>query len=188
MIKGKKILLGITGSIAAYKAAFLIRLLKQEGAEVKVIMTTYAGMFITPLTLSTLSQNPVLSDFYTKDDGTWNNHIDLGNWADIFLIAPASANTMAKMANGLADNLLTATFLAANCQLIIAPAMDTNMYMHPATQKNIETLRDYNCCIIEPQSGYLASGLEGKGRMQEPEQIVTFIKENMPSNSEKKKP
>jgi phosphopantothenoylcysteine decarboxylase / phosphopantothenate---cysteine ligase len=186
MIKGKKILLGITGSIAAYKAASLVRLFKQEGAEVKVIITPYAGMFITPLTLSTLAENPVLSDFYTKDDGTWNSHIDLGNWADIFLIAPATANTMAKMANGMADNLLTATYLAANCRVTLAPAMDTNMYMHPATQKNIETLKNYGCDIIEPQSGYLASGLEGKGRMQEPEQIVSHIKNNVAPASKKK--
>ncbi len=186
MIKGKKILLGVTGSIAAYKSATITRLLIKGGADVKVILTPYAKEFITALTLSTLSKNPVYSEFYTKEDGTWNSHVNMANWADIFLIAPASANTIAKMANGIADNLLLATYLAATCHIVIAPAMDVNMYHHPATQQNLGILKKLNTAIIEPQSGELASGMEGKGRMQEPETIIRWLKEN--NQEQKKKP
>lgn len=172
MLKGKKIILGITGSIAAYKAAILVRSLVKEGAEVKVVMTELAKEFITPLTMATLSKNPILVDFFNPENGDWNSHVDLGLWADAYLIAPATANTMAKMANGVADNLLLTTYLSARCPVIVAPAMDLDMYQHPSTLKNIETLRSYGNAIIEPASGELASGLEGKGRMEEPDKIV----------------
>jgi len=175
VLKSKKILLGITGSIAAYKAAYLTRLLVREGAEVQVILTPYAKEFITPLTLSTLSQKEVLCDFFTKNSGAWHSHIDLGLWADLFLIAPATANTMAKMANGIADNLLLTTYLSARCPVIIAPAMDLDMFQHPATLKNIEYLKSIGNQIIEPADGELASGLFGKGRMEEPENIVSIL-------------
>ncbi len=176
MLKGKKIILGITGSIAAYKAAYLTRLLKKEGAEVKVIMTPCGKEFITPVTLATLSNNTVLTDFFSYDDGDWNSHVDLGLWADVMLVAPATANTMAKMANGLADNLLLTTYLSARCPVVLAPAMDLDMFQHPATQANLITLKSYGNHIIEPATGELASGLEGKGRMEEPEQIVEWLK------------
>jgi phosphopantothenoylcysteine decarboxylase/phosphopantothenate--cysteine ligase len=177
MLKGRKILLGVTGGIAAYKAAVIIRLLVKEGAEVKVVMTPLAKEFITPLTLATLSKNPVLVDFFDPEDGRWNSHIDLGMWADLFLIAPATANTMGKMAAGIADNLLLTTYLSARCPVFLAPAMDLDMLAHPATVGNIERLKSFGNLIIEPDTGELASGLEGKGRMAEPEVIVREIKE-----------
>jgi phosphopantothenoylcysteine decarboxylase/phosphopantothenate--cysteine ligase len=176
MLKGRKILVGVTGGIAAYKTASIIRLLVREGAEVKVIMTESAKEFITPLTLSTLSRNPVLSDFFDKGNGEWYSHIDLGLWADLFIIAPATANTIAKMAAGIADNLLLTTFLSARCPVFVAPAMDADMLRHPATIINIETLKAFGNNIIDPASGELASGLEGKGRMAEPEDILKEIK------------
>ncbi len=177
MLKGKKIILGITGSIAAYKSASLIRLLVKEGADVRVIITPFGIEFITPLTLSTLSGHPVLSDFFERDNGDWNSHVDMGLWADMLLIAPATANTMAKMARGICDNLLLTTYLSARCPIVIAPAMDMDMFRHPATLKNIEILKSYGNQIIEPATGELASGLEGKGRMEEPEKILEWIKE-----------
>jgi len=176
MLKGRKILLGVTGGIAAYKAAVIIRLLVREGADVKVIMTPLAKEFITPLTLATLSKNPVLVDFFNPEDGSWNSHIDLGLWADLFIIAPATANTMGKMAAGIADNLLLTTCLSARCPVLLAPAMDLDMLAHPATVSNIERLKSFGNQIIEPDTGELASGLEGKGRMAEPEVIVKEIK------------
>ncbi len=177
MLQGKKIILGITGSIAAYKSAFLTRLLVREGAEVKIVITPYGKEFITPVTLATLSKNTVLSDFFSHDDGTWNSHVDLGTWADVMLIAPATANTIAKMASGIADNLLLTTYLSAKCPIIVAPAMDLDMFRHPATLKNLEVLQSYGNTIIEPSTGELASGLEGKGRMEEPDKIVEFLKD-----------
>lgn len=174
---GKKIILGITGSIAAYKAAFLTRLLIREGAEVKIILTPYGKEFITPVTLATLSKNTVLTEFFRHDDGYWNSHVDLGVWADIMIIAPATANTIAKMANGIADNLLLTTYLSAKCPVAVAPAMDLDMLRHPATLKNLETLKSFGNYIIEPAAGELASGLEGKGRMEEPENILLWLKE-----------
>ncbi len=172
MLKGKKIILGVTGSIAAYKAATLVRLLVKQGAEVKVVMTPYAKEFITPVTMATLSKNTVLCDFFNHDDGAWNSHVDLGLWADVILIAPTTANTMAKMAHGICDNLLLTTYLSAKCPVIHAPAMDLDMFKHPATLRNMEILRSYGDTFIEPSSGELASGLFGKGRMEEPENIV----------------
>jgi len=177
MLKGRKILLGVTGGIAAYKAAVIIRLLVKEGAEVKVIMTPLAKEFITPLTLATLSKNPIFVDFFDPEDGRWNSHIELGLWADLFLIAPATANTMGKMASGIADNLLLTTYLSARCPVFLAPAMDLDMLAHPATAGNIEKLKSFGCHIIEPDTGELASGLEGKGRMAEPEAIVRELSE-----------
>jgi len=177
MLKGRKILLGVTGGIAAYKAAVIIRLLVKEGAEVKVVMTPLAKEFITPLTLATLSKNPVLVDFFDPEDGRWNSHIDLGLWADLFIIAPATANTMGKLAAGIADNLLLTTYLSARCPVFLAPSMDLDMLAHPATMSNIERLRSYGNHIIEPDTGELASGLEGRGRMAEPEVIVKEIRE-----------
>lgn len=175
-LKGKKIILGVTGSIAAYKSAFLTRLLIKEGAEVKVILTDAATNFITPVTLSALSKNPVFSDFYKKDgSGQWNSHVDLGLWADLMLIAPASANTIAKMANGICDNLLLATYLSARCPVYFAPAMDLDMYIHPSTTNNIKRLIEFGNTIIHPEDGELASGLVGEGRMAEPENIVQEI-------------
>ncbi len=175
MLQNKKILLGVCGSIAAYKSANLIRLLVKEGAEVKVIMTASATDFIGKLTLATLSKNPVYSDFYTSSDGTWHNHVDLGLWADAFIVAPASATTLSKMASGQSDNLLTATYLSARCPVYFAPAMDLDMWAHPATRKNIDTLISYGNVCLEPTTGELASGLEGKGRMMEPEDIVAAL-------------
>jgi len=174
-LKGKKIILGVTGSIAAYKSAQLIRLLVKEGADVKVIMTPLAKEFITPLTLATLAKNPILVDFFDPTNGNWNSHVDLGLWADAYLIAPTTANTIGKMANGVADNLLLTTYLSAKCPVFIAPAMDLDMFAHPANQHNLETLKSIGNHIIEPSSGELASGLEGKGRMEEPENIVRFL-------------
>jgi len=177
MLKGKKILIGVTGSIAAYKIPLLIRLLVKEGAEVKVISTETAKDFVTPLTMATLSGNPVFSDFFDNKDGTWYSHIELGRWADAFVIAPVSAKTMGKMANGIADNLLLATYLAAKCPVIFAPAMDVDMYNHPSTAKNITHLQSFGNILLEPETGELASGLCGAGRMQEPENIFSFLKD-----------
>ena len=175
MLKGKHILIGVTGGIAAYKTATIIRLLVKDGAEVKVLMTDKAKEFITPLTLATLSKNPVLTEFFNPGNGDWNSHVDLGLWADLFLIAPATANSIAKMANGLAGNLLLTTYLSARCPVFVAPSMDMDMLNHPATIINIETLKAFGNSILEPTSGELASGLTGKGRMAEPEEIVKEI-------------
>mgnify|MGYP002530080858 FL=1 len=175
MLRGKHIILGVTGSIAAYKAATLTRLLVKEGVSVKVVMTPLAKEFITPLTMATLSKSPILVDFYNPENGDWNSHVDLGLWADLYLIAPASANTIGKMAGGIADNLLLTTYLSAKCPVMVAPAMDLDMYKHPATQRNLKVLQSFGNIIIEPESGELASGLIGKGRMEEPEKIVSFI-------------
>ena len=174
-LQGKKIILGVTGSIAAYKSAQLVRLLVKQGAEVKIIMTSLAKEFITPLTLATLAKNPILVDFFDPTNGNWNSHVDLGLWADAYLIAPATANTIGKMATGVADNLLLTTYLSAKCPVFVAPAMDLDMFAHPATQRNLQSLRLIGNQIIEPASGELASGLEGKGRMEEPENIVRYL-------------
>jgi phosphopantothenoylcysteine decarboxylase/phosphopantothenate--cysteine ligase len=175
MLTNKNILLGVCGSIASYKSASLTRLLVKAGANVKVLMTKDACNFITPLTLSTLSKNPVFSEYFDPKTGTWNNHVELGLWADILIIAPASANTLAKFANGLCDNLLSAVYLSAKCPVYFAPAMDLDMWRHPATQKNISSLIAYGNLMIKPAYGELASGLTGEGRMAEPEEIIQFI-------------
>ncbi|MDL2223393.1 bifunctional phosphopantothenoylcysteine decarboxylase/phosphopantothenate--cysteine ligase CoaBC [Bacteroidales bacterium OttesenSCG-928-M11] len=175
MLKGKKIVLGITGSIAAYKAAYLSRALIKKGAEVQIVITPAGKEFITPVTLSALTQKPVVSEFFTANDGTWNSHVDLGLWADLMIIAPATAATIGKMACGIADNMLITTYLSMKAPIFIAPAMDLDMYKHPSTQQNIEKLKSYGNYIIEPASGYLASSLEGKGRMEEPDEIVKHL-------------
>lgn len=175
MLKGKKIVLGITGSIAAYKSCLVIRELIKSGAEVQVVITPAGKEFITPITLSALTHKPVVSEFFSQKDGTWNSHVDLGLWADAMVIAPCTAATLGKMANGVADNMLITTYLSMKAPVFIAPAMDLDMYKHPSTQKNIETLRSFGNHIIEPGSGFLASGLEGKGRMEEPENIVKAL-------------
>jgi phosphopantothenoylcysteine decarboxylase/phosphopantothenate--cysteine ligase len=172
----KHILVGITGGIAAYKVATLVRLFVKEGAEVKVVMTETAKRFITPLTMATLSKNPILVDFFNPENGEWNSHVSLGLWAEAYVIAPATANSVAKMAAGIADNLLLTTYLSAKCPIFVAPAMDLDMYRHPATLANIETLKSYGHTIIDAEAGELASGLEGKGRMAEPETIVACVK------------
>ncbi|MEO9801895.1 MAG: bifunctional phosphopantothenoylcysteine decarboxylase/phosphopantothenate--cysteine ligase CoaBC [Reichenbachiella sp.] len=179
MLKGKKILLGVCGSIAAYKSALLVRLLIKAGCEVRVIMTVSAKTFITPLTLSTLSKNPVVSAFEKDDRGQWENHVELGLWADLFLIAPASANTMAKMAHGLCDNLLTAVYLSAKCPVVIAPAMDLDMYRHPATRQNLKILQSFGHLVLDAEHGELASGLVGEGRMAEPEHLLQQVEEHL---------
>lgn len=176
MLTGKKILIGITGSIAAYKIPLLVRLLKKDGAEVRVVMTPSAKDFVTPLTLSTLSGNPVLSHGFDIETGAWNSHVELGMWADLFVIAPASANTIAKMAAGMADNYLLTVCLSAKCPVMFAPAMDLDMYKHQATQRNIKTLIEQGCTLINPSSGELASGLCGEGRMEEPQRVYEIIK------------
>lgn len=176
MLKGKKFILGISGGIAAYKCAQLVRLLVKEGAEVQVIMTKLAKEFITPLTMATLSKRPILVDFFNPENGDWNSHVDSGLWADAMIVAPATANTMGKMANGVADNLLITTYLSARCPVFVAPTMDLDMYQHPSTQRNMSTLKTYGNHLIEPNSGELASGLVGKGRMAEPEEIVDYLK------------
>lgn len=183
-LAGRRILLGITGSIAAYKAAVLCRLLKRAGAEVRVVMTPLAKQFITPLTMATLSKNPILVEFFDPENGAWNSHVSLGEWADCLLIAPATANTLAKMRGGVADNLLLTTYLSARCPVVAAPAMDLDMYAHPATQENLRVLSERGVRIVEPADGELASGLEGKGRMAEPDAIVAFLDELL---AEKKK-
>ena len=175
MLKGKKIVLGITGSIAAYKACYVIRGLIKAGAEVQVVITPAGKEFITPITLSALTQKPVISDFFSQRDGTWHSHVALGLWADAMLIAPCTASTLGKMAHGVADNMLITTYLSMKAPVFIAPAMDLDMYQHPSTQENLRILQSYGNRVIEPQSGFLASGLEGKGRMEEPEKIVEFL-------------
>lgn len=175
MLEGKKIVLGITGSIAAYKSCLLIRELIKKGAEVQVVITPAGKEFITPITLSALTHKPVISEFFSQKDGTWNSHVDLGLWADAMVIAPCTAASLGKMANGVADNMLITTYLSMKAPVFIAPAMDLDMYKHPSTQKNLETLRGYGYHIIEPANGFLASGLEGKGRMEEPENIVKSL-------------
>lgn len=177
MLKGKKIILGISASIAAYKAIFLLRLLKKEGAEVRVVMTDAAKDFVSPLVLSTLSENPVWIDF--QSNNVWNNHVELGLWADAMLIAPATANTLSKLANGLCDNVLIATYLSARCPVFIAPAMDEDMFKHPSSSQNIATLQSYGHHILQPGTGFLASGLIGAGRLVEPEEILIFLVENL---------
>jgi len=175
MLRGKKIVLGITGSIAAYKAAYLCRALIKKGAEVQVVITPAGKEFITPVTLSALTQKPVVSEFFTANDGTWHSHVDLGLWADLMLIAPATAATIGKMANGIADNMLITTYLSMKAPVFVAPAMDLDMYAHPSTQQNLEKLKSYGNQIIDSATGYLASALEGKGRMEEPDNIVKII-------------
>ena len=175
MLKGKKIVLGITGSIAAYKACLIIRGLIKAGAEVQVVITPAGKEFITPITLSALTQKPVISEFFSQRDGTWHSHVALGLWADAMLIAPCTASTLGKMANGVADNMLITTYLSMKAPVFIAPAMDLDMFQHPSTQANIERLKSFGNHFIDPQSGFLASGLEGKGRMEEPENIVACL-------------
>ena len=177
MLKGKKIVLGITGSIAAYKAAYLIRALVKKGAEVQVVITPAGKEFITPITLSALTSKPVISDFFSQRDGTWHSHVDLGLWADAMVIAPATASTIGKMANGVADNMLITTYLSMKAPVFVAPAMDLDMFAHPATQRNLDTLRSYGNHIIEPGEGELASHLVGKGRMEEPDNIVRILED-----------
>ena len=177
MLKGKKIVLGITGSIAAYKSCTIIRELIKKGAEVQVVITPAGKEFITPVTLSALTHKPVVSEFFAQRDGTWNSHVDLGLWADAMLIAPCTASTLGKMANGIADNMLITTYLSMKAPVFIAPAMDLDMYAHPSTRRNIDLLESYGNKFIEPASGFLASGLEGKGRMQEPEVIVNALED-----------
>lgn len=175
MLKGKKIVLGITGSIAAYKSCLIIRGLIKKGAEVQVVITPAGKEFITPITLSALTHKPVVSEFFSQRDGTWNSHVDLGLWADAMVIAPCTASTMGKMAHGIADNMLITTYLSMKAPVFIAPAMDLDMYKHPSTQANMKTLLGYGNHIIEPEVGFLASGLEGKGRMEEPDVIVDYL-------------
>lgn len=177
VLKGKKIVLGITGSIAAYKACYIIRGLIKKGAEVQVVITPAGKEFITPITLSALTSKPVISEFFAQRDGTWNSHVDLGLWADAMLIAPATASTIGKMANGIADNMLITTYLSAKAPVFVAPAMDLDMFAHPSTQKNLETLRSYGNHIIEPASGELASHLVGKGRMEEPDIVIRHLED-----------
>ena len=184
MLNGKKIILGITGSIAAYKACYIIRGLIKQGAEVQVVITPAGKEFITPITLSALTGKPVISEFFAQRDGTWNSHVDLGLWADAMLIAPATASTIGKMANGIADNMLITTYLSAKAPVFVAPAMDLDMFAHPSTQKNLDTLRSYGNHIIEPASGELASHLVGKGRMEEPENIIRVLDEFFSSTGE----
>jgi len=183
MLKGKKIVLGITGSIAAYKACYIIRGLIKAGAEVQVVITPAGKEFITPITLSALTQKPVISDFFAQRDGTWHSHVALGLWADAMLIAPCTASTLGKMANGVADNMLITTYLSMKAPVFIAPAMDLDMYQHPTTQENMKKLQSFGNHIIEPQSGFLASGLEGKGRMEEPEKIVEYLDKALDNNA-----
>ncbi|MEA5401859.1 bifunctional phosphopantothenoylcysteine decarboxylase/phosphopantothenate--cysteine ligase CoaBC [Arcicella sp. DC2W] len=182
MLKSKKIIVGVSGSIAAYKIAILTRLLVKEGAEVKIVVTEAAKEFITPLTLSTLSKNPVLSSFVKDETGQWNNHVDLGLWADIILIAPATAHTLAKCANGICDDLLTAVYLSAKCEVMFAPAMDLDMYIHPSTVSNLEKLKSYGNHIIKSGFGELASGLVGEGRMAEPEELLAILEKYFSAN------
>ncbi len=183
MLKGKHIVLGITGSIAAYKSCLIIRELIKKGAEVQVVITPAGKEFITPITLSALTHKPVVSEFFSQRDGTWNSHVDLGLWADAMLIAPATASTIGKMAHGVADNMLITTYLSMKAPVFVAPAMDLDMYAHPSTQNNLDILRSYGNIIIEPQSGFLASGLEGKGRMEEPTVIVEKLEEALSHHS-----
>ena len=183
MLKGKKIVLGITGSIAAYKSCLIIRQLVRQGAEVQVVITPSGKEFITPITLSALTQKPVISDFFSQRDGTWHSHVDLGLWADAMLIAPCTAATLGKMCHGIADNMLVTTYLSMKAPVFIAPAMDLDMYKHTSTQENIDMLKRRGNHIIEAGSGFLASGLEGKGRMEEPEAIVAFLDQYFDNNA-----
>ena len=183
MLKGKKIVLGITGSIAAYKSCLIIRQLVRQGAEVQVVITPSGKEFITPITLSALTQKPVISDFFSQRDGTWHSHVDLGLWADAMLVAPCTAATLGKMCHGIADNMLVTTYLSMKAPVFIAPAMDLDMYKHSSTQENIDTLKRRGNHIIEAGSGFLASGLEGKGRMEEPEAIVAFLEQYFYNNA-----
>lgn len=183
MLKGKKIVLGITGSIAAYKSCLIIRQLVRQGAEVQVVITPSGKEFITPITLSALTQKPVISDFFSQRDGTWHSHVDLSLWADAMLIAPCTAATLGKMCHGIADNMLVTTYLSMKAPVFIAPAMDLDMYKHTSTQENIDTLKRRGNHIIEAGSGFLASGLEGKGRMEEPEAIVAFLEQYFDNNT-----
>lgn len=185
-LTGKKILLGITGSIAAYKSVYLLRHLVKEGADVQVIMTPTAKEFISPVTFSALSGKPVLSQFFDSENGNWSSHIEMGISADLMLIAPVTATTLGKCANGIADNLLITTYLSARCPVVFAPAMDMDMFRHPSTAANMQKLVDYGNIIIEPSSGELASGLEGKGRLPEPEEIIDFLKALAVNPSKKK--
>ena len=189
MLKGKHIILGITGSIAAYKAAYIIRALVKKGAEIQVVITPAGKEFITPITLSALSSNPVISEFFSNRDGSWHSHVDLGLWADAMLIAPATASTIGKMANGIADNMLVTTYLSCKAPVFIAPAMDLDMFAHPSTQQNLDRLRSFGNHIIEPAEGELASHLVGKGRMEEPDKIIAVLEEFFASRTvlEKKK-
>ncbi|WP_029287813.1 bifunctional phosphopantothenoylcysteine decarboxylase/phosphopantothenate--cysteine ligase CoaBC [Pedobacter sp. R20-19] len=184
MLKNRNIILGVCGSIAAYKSAFLVRLLVKAGANVKVILTPDGANFITPLTLATLSKNPVYTQYFEKETGVWSNHVELGLWADLIIIAPISANTLAKLANGICDNLLTAVYLSAKCTVYVAPAMDLDMWKHETAQNNIQKIKSFGNIVIEPGNGELASGLYGAGRMAEPEEIIAFlhdsIKQTMP--------
>ena len=177
MLKGKHIILGITGSIAAYKATYIIRGLVKKGAEVQVVITPSGKEFITPLTLATLSSHPVISEFFSNRDGTWNSHVDLGLWADVMLIAPATASTIGKMAHGIADNMLVTSYLSCKAPVFVAPAMDLDMFAHPSTQQNLDRLRSFGNRIIEPGEGELASHLVGKGRMEEPDKIIAVLEE-----------
>lgn len=185
-LAGKRIILGVTGSIAAYKAVYLLRLLIKEGAKVQVIMTPSATEFVGPVTFSALSGNTVLSDFFSSEGGDWNSHVEMGVSADLILIAPVTATTLGKMANGVADNLLVTTYLSARCPVIVAPAMDMDMYRHPSTQRNLEILKGFGNLVIEPGKGELASGLEGPGRMEEPEAILSFVRQILSGPSKKK--
>ena len=184
MLKGKKIVLGITGSIDAYKACLIVRLLMKQGAEVQVVITDAGKQFITPVTLSALTGKPVVSEFFTANDGTWHSHVDLGLWADAMIIAPCTASSLGKMVHGIADNMLITTYLSMKAPVFVAPAMDLDMYAHPSTQGNIERLKQVGNIIIEPQSGFLASGLEGKGRMEEPENIVAVLEKYFQSKQD----
>lgn len=183
-LKGKKIVLCITGSIAAYKSVYLLRGLVKAGAEVQVLMTEAAKEFVTPLTFSSLSGKPVLSDFFSKSSGAWNSHVDLGLWADLFIVAPATATTIGKMANGICDNLVVTTYMSVKCPVMVAPAMDLDMFAHASMQGNLKKLQSFGSIIIEPATGELASGLSGKGRMEEPEAILKIVEKFL---SEKKK-
>ena len=184
-LAGKHIILGVTGSIAAYKAVYLLRLLVKEGADVQVIMTPSAKEFVGPVTFSALSGKPVLSDFFSTEARDWNSHVEMGVSADLMLIAPVTATTLGKMAHGIADNLLITTFLSARCPIVLAPAMDMDMYAHPSTQHNLQLLKERGSIVIEPGSGELASGLEGKGRMEEPEEIFDALRQLNFSSSKK---
>jgi len=184
MLTGKKILIGITGGIAAYKIPILVRLLKKAGAEVQILFSPMAHEFVTPLTLSTLSGNPILTDFHNPETGEWNSHVELGMWADLFIVAPVTASTMGKMVNGIADNLLVTTYLSAKCPVVLAPAMDLDMYKHPSTKENVSRLKSFGHTIIEPTVGELASGLCGEGRMEEPEELFRIIHDLLKKKAE----
>ena len=186
-LDGKCVVLGVTGGIAAYKMANVASGLRKAGADVHVIMTENATQFITPLTMATLSRNPILVEFFDPENGAWNSHVSLGEWADCYLIAPATANTLAKMAHGVADNLLLTTYLSARCPVVVAPAMDLDMYAHPTTQENLRRLAGHGVRIVEPAEGELASGLTGKGRMAEPAEIAAYVGKLLSAGTPEKK-